>query len=119
MTKDWIPTASGQFAMPLDVFVDLGAKITELTLPHLALSVPTYYIVAPAECSSNLSRYDGIRFGYRHPDASDIGELYTRSRQEGFGAEVKRRIMTGTYAAVRWLLRCILSAGAESSAFDQ
>jgi aspartyl-tRNA(Asn)/glutamyl-tRNA(Gln) amidotransferase subunit A len=86
----------------LDVFVDLGAKITELTLPHLALSVPTYYIVAPAECSSNLSRYDGIRFGYRHPDASDIGELYTRSRQEGFGAEVKRRIMTGTY---------VLSAG--------
>ena len=86
----------------LDVFSDLGAKITEVELPHLALSVPTYYIVAPAECSSNLSRYDGIRFGYRHPDARDIGELYTRTRQEGFGAEVKRRIMTGTY---------VLSAG--------
>lgn len=86
----------------LDVFRDLGAKITELTLPHLALSVPTYYIIAPAECSSNLSRYDGIRFGYRYPDARDIDELYTRTRQEGFGAEVKRRIMTGTY---------VLSAG--------
>ena len=86
----------------LDVFSDLGVKIIELTLPHLALSVPTYYIIAPAECSSNLSRYDGIRFGYRHPDACDIDELYTRTRQEGFGAEVKRRIMTGTY---------VLSAG--------
>lgn len=86
----------------LDVFSDLGVKIVELTLPHLALSVPTYYIIAPAECSSNLSRYDGIRFGYQHPDARDIDELYTRTRQEGFGAEVKRRIMTGTY---------VLSAG--------
>lgn len=86
----------------LDVFSDLGVKIIELTLPHLALSVPTYYIIAPAECSSNLSRYDGIRFGYRYPDACDIDELYTRTRQEGFGAEVKRRIMTGTY---------VLSAG--------
>ncbi len=64
--------------------------------------MPTYYIVAPAEASSNLSRFDGIRFGYRHADAASLDELYTLTRREGFGAEVKRRIMTGTY---------VLSAG--------
>jgi aspartyl-tRNA(Asn)/glutamyl-tRNA(Gln) amidotransferase subunit A len=79
-----------------------GAEIVEVSLPHLGLSVPTYYIVAPAEASSNLSRYDGIRFGYRSSDAATLDELYTRTRAEGFGPEVKRRIMTGTY---------VLSAG--------
>jgi aspartyl-tRNA(Asn)/glutamyl-tRNA(Gln) amidotransferase subunit A len=66
------------------------------------LSVPTYYVVAPAECSSNLSRFDGVRFGHRCVDPKDLMDLYKRSRGEGFGAEVKRRIMTGTY---------VLSAG--------
>ncbi|MDX1604644.1 MAG: amidase, partial [Candidatus Competibacterales bacterium] len=67
-------------------------------LPNLDLSVPTYYVVAPAECSSNLSRFDGVRFGHRAEDPDDLLDLYCRSRGEGFGAEVKRRIMVGTYA---------------------
>ncbi|MDH3275536.1 MAG: Asp-tRNA(Asn)/Glu-tRNA(Gln) amidotransferase subunit GatA [Gammaproteobacteria bacterium] len=79
-----------------------GAILTEVDLPNLELSVPTYYVVAPAECSSNLSRFDGVRFGHRADDAEDLFDLYCRSRGEGFGAEVKRRIMTGTY---------VLSAG--------
>ena len=80
----------------------LGATTREVSLPHLPLSVPTYYVVAPAECSSNLSRFDGVRFGYRCDNPKDLLDLYKRSRGEGFGAEVKRRIMTGTY---------VLSAG--------
>jgi len=84
------------------VFEEQGASVVEVSLPNLGLSVPTYYIVAPAECSSNLSRFDGVRFGYRHPGAEDLETLYKLTRKEGFGAEVKRRIMTGTY---------VLSAG--------
>ena len=79
-----------------------GAKLTEVDMPNLDLSVPTYYVVAPAECSSNLSRFDGVRFGHRAENPEDLLDLYCRSRGEGFGAEVKRRIMTGTY---------VLSAG--------
>jgi aspartyl-tRNA(Asn)/glutamyl-tRNA(Gln) amidotransferase subunit A len=86
----------------LKVYRDLGAQTVEVSLPHLPLSVPTYYVVAPAECSSNLSRFDGVRFGYRCENPKDLLDLYKRSRGEGFGAEVKRRIMTGTY---------VLSAG--------
>ena len=86
----------------LDAYRSLGAELVEVSLPALPLSVPTYYVVAPAECSSNLSRYDGVRFGHRCEDPKDLLDLYTRSRGEGFGAEVKRRIMTGTY---------VLSAG--------
>jgi aspartyl-tRNA(Asn)/glutamyl-tRNA(Gln) amidotransferase subunit A len=86
----------------LKIYRDLGAETVEVSLPHLPLSVPTYYVVAPAECSSNLSRFDGVRFGYRCADPADLLDLYKRSRGEGFGAEVKRRIMTGTY---------VLSAG--------
>jgi aspartyl-tRNA(Asn)/glutamyl-tRNA(Gln) amidotransferase subunit A len=86
----------------LDVLRGLGARVSRVSLPNLSLSVPTYYVVAPAECSSNLSRYDGIRFGYRAENPRDLADLYRRSRGEGFGAEVKRRIMTGTY---------VLSAG--------
>lgn len=81
----------------LDVLVSLGAKLKTISLPNLHLSVPTYYVVAPAECSSNLSRFDGVRFGYRADNPTDLNDLYCRSRSEGFGAEVKRRIMTGTY----------------------
>jgi aspartyl-tRNA(Asn)/glutamyl-tRNA(Gln) amidotransferase subunit A len=80
----------------------LGAGLREVSLPNLPLSVPVYYVVAPAECSSNLARYDGVRFGHRCKDPRDLQDLYRRSRGEGFGAEVKRRIMTGTY---------VLSAG--------
>src|SRR5450755_3696416 len=86
----------------LNIYTGLGAETREVSLPHLPLSVPTYYVVAPAECSSNLSRFDGVRFGYRCEDPKDLMDLYKRSRGEGFGAEVKRRIMTGTY---------VLSAG--------
>jgi len=86
----------------LRLYEKLGAKLIEVSLPNLPLSVPTYYVVAPAECSSNLSRFDATRFGYRCENPIDLMDLYKRSRGEGFGDEVKRRIMTGTY---------VLSAG--------
>jgi len=75
-----------------------GAQIKEISLPNTHLAVPAYYVVAPAECSSNLSRLDGVRYGYRCAHPKDLMDLYQRSRGEGFGAEVKRRIMIGTYA---------------------
>ncbi|MBI2970560.1 MAG: Asp-tRNA(Asn)/Glu-tRNA(Gln) amidotransferase subunit GatA [Gammaproteobacteria bacterium] len=86
----------------LQVLEQAGAVLTEIDLPSTALSIPAYYVVAPAEASSNLSRYDGVRFGYRCEHPADILDLYCRSRGEGFGREVKRRIMIGTY---------VLSAG--------
>ncbi|MDQ3564539.1 MAG: Asp-tRNA(Asn)/Glu-tRNA(Gln) amidotransferase subunit GatA [Pseudomonadota bacterium] len=79
-------------------FERLGAIVSEISLPNTRLSIPAYYVVAPAECSSNLARFDGVRYGYRCDDAADINDLFSRSRGEGFGAEVKRRIMIGTYA---------------------
>jgi len=82
----------------IKAYESLGAIIKEITLPNTDLAVPTYYVVAPAECSSNLSRMDGVRFGHRCEDPKDLTDLYERSRGEGFGTEVKRRIMTGTYA---------------------
>ena len=86
----------------LDQYRALGAELVEVSCPNLPLSVPTYYVVAPAECSSNLSRFDGVRFGHRCENPRDLMDLYKRSRGEGFGSEVKRRIMTGAY---------VLSAG--------
>src|SRR5574340_185265 len=86
----------------LSIYKKLGARVQDISLPNFGLSVPTYYVVAPAEASSNLSRFDGVRFGHRCEQPVDLMDLYTRSRGEGFGAEVKRRIMTGTY---------VLSAG--------
>jgi len=86
----------------LAVLRERGAELIEISLPNSGLSVPAYYVVAPAECSSNLARYDGVRFGHRCDEPRDLTDLYTRSRAEGFGAEVKRRIMIGTY---------VLSAG--------
>ncbi len=80
----------------------LGAKLVEINLPNIDLAIPAYYVVAPAEASSNLSRYDGVRYGYRCQNPKDLTDMYTRSRTEGFGAEVKRRIMIGTH---------VLSAG--------
>jgi aspartyl-tRNA(Asn)/glutamyl-tRNA(Gln) amidotransferase subunit A len=76
----------------------LGAEIKEISLPNMNLSIPVYYVIAPAECSANLSRFDGVRFGYRCQNPADLTDLYVRSRGEGFGAEVKRRILMGTYA---------------------
>jgi len=86
----------------VEVYKDLGAEIKPIKLPNIGLSVPVYYVVAPAECSSNLSRFDGVRFGHRCDNPKDLEDLYKRSRDEGFGAEVKRRIMIGAY---------VLSAG--------
>ena len=82
----------------IDELRTLGADIRDISLPNTGLSIPTYYVVAMAECSSNLSRFDGVRFGYRCKNPVDLEDLYKRSRGEGFGAEVKRRIMIGTYA---------------------
>jgi aspartyl-tRNA(Asn)/glutamyl-tRNA(Gln) amidotransferase subunit A len=75
----------------------LGATVKSISLPNGHLCIPAYYIIAPAECSSNLARYDGIRFGYRCKDPVDLEDMYKRTRSEGFGAEVKRRILIGTY----------------------
>lgn len=80
----------------------LGAEIVEISLPNNHLSIPVYYVIAPAEASSNLSRYDGVRYGYRTKEYDDLMEMYCKTREEGFGEEVKRRIMIGTY---------VLSAG--------
>ncbi len=79
-------------------FESMGASVQEVSLPNSAHAIPTYYIVAPCECSSNLSRLDGVRYGYRCEDPKDLEDLYLRSRSEGFGPEVKRRIMIGAYA---------------------
>lgn len=81
----------------LQQFEALGVSLREISLPNAPLSVPTYYVVAPAEASSNLSRYDGVRFGHRAENVNNLEELYKKSRGEGFGAEVQRRIMIGTY----------------------
>ncbi|MCW9058614.1 MAG: Asp-tRNA(Asn)/Glu-tRNA(Gln) amidotransferase subunit GatA [Gammaproteobacteria bacterium] len=86
-----IETAIGEYRK-------LGAEVVDISLPNSHLAVPAYYVVAPAECSSNLSRFDGVRFGHRCENPHDLQDLYVRSRGEGFGAEVKRRIMIGTYA---------------------
>ena len=82
----------------IDEYRKLGAEIKEVDMPNLNLAIPAYYVIASAECSSNLSRYDGVRFGYRCQNPEDLADLYTRSRGEAFGAEVKRRILMGTYA---------------------
>ena len=82
----------------VDVYKHLGANIVEISLPNVSLSLPIYYIIAPAECSANLSRYDGVRYGYRCKNPKDIDDLFMRTREEGFGSEVKRRILIGTYA---------------------
>ena len=81
----------------LTLLKSLGATVESIELPYIAYSVPTYYVIAPAECSSNLSRYDGVRFGYRCKDPVNLEDLYKRSRTEGFGTEVKRRILIGTH----------------------
>ena len=86
----------------VDVYRDLGAEIVEVELPHAKYAIAVYYIIATAEASSNLARFDGVRYGFRAEDAPELRQMYRRTREEGFGAEVKRRIMLGTY---------VLSAG--------
>lgn len=76
----------------------LGATVKEVSLPHADLAIAAYYVIAPAEASANLSRFDGARYGYRCEDPKDLLDMYTRTRAEGFGTEVKRRILVGTYA---------------------
>ena len=90
------------FEQSKKIFESLGVNFVEVSMPNIQLSVPTYYVIAPAECSSNLSRFDGVKYGYRAEDVGNLEELYIKSRSEGFGDEVKRRILIGTY---------VLSAG--------
>ncbi|WP_041522493.1 Asp-tRNA(Asn)/Glu-tRNA(Gln) amidotransferase subunit GatA [Gilvimarinus agarilyticus] len=82
----------------IKTYESLGAKTRSISLPHTDLAVPAYYVIAPAECSANLSRFDGVRYGHRCDEPKDLADLYKRSRSEGFGDEVKRRILVGTYA---------------------
>lgn len=82
----------------IDDYKAMGCEIVEISLPSLKYSIGIYYILATAECSSNLARFDGVKYGYRTPDAKNLMEMYTKTRAEGFGPEVKRRIMLGTYA---------------------
>ena len=86
----------------IDQYRKLGAETVDISLPNTQLSIPVYYVLAPAEASSNLSRYDGVRYGHRAAEYTDLLDMYSKSRAEGFGAEVKRRILIGTY---------VLSAG--------
>ncbi|HHX44609.1 MAG TPA: Asp-tRNA(Asn)/Glu-tRNA(Gln) amidotransferase subunit GatA [Chloroflexi bacterium] len=92
------PAVEAAVRAAVAVLEGLGAEIVEVSMPHTEYALPAYYLIATAEASANLARYDGLRYGLSHPEAPDIWEAYRRTRQEGFGAEVKRRIMLGTYA---------------------
>jgi aspartyl-tRNA(Asn)/glutamyl-tRNA(Gln) amidotransferase subunit A len=96
------PEVAAAVRRAIDQLAGLGCEIVELSMPHSEYAIATYYIIAPAEASSNLARYDGVRYGFRGRPYADLGEMYQVTRSEGFGAEVKRRIMVGTY---------VLSAG--------
>jgi aspartyl-tRNA(Asn)/glutamyl-tRNA(Gln) amidotransferase subunit A len=96
------PSVAASIETAIGELRKLGAEVRDISLPNTALAVPTYYVVAPAECSSNLARFDGVRYGHRCATPRDLEDLYKRSRAEGFGDEVKRRILVGTY---------VLSAG--------
>ena len=95
---DLNPDVQKRFEDSKALYESLGAEFVEISLPNISASVPTYYSIAPAECSSNLSRFDGIKFGHRTEHPKDLTDLYIKSRSEGFGDEVKRRILIGTYA---------------------
>jgi aspartyl-tRNA(Asn)/glutamyl-tRNA(Gln) amidotransferase subunit A len=97
-SKDLNPAVSNLLQDAIKVLESLGATVKEVDLANNHLSVPSYYVIAPAEASANLSRYDGVRYGYRCEDPVNLEDLYKRSRSEGFGDEVKRRILVGTYA---------------------
>jgi aspartyl-tRNA(Asn)/glutamyl-tRNA(Gln) amidotransferase subunit A len=100
--KEYFPTSldsdvRARCDVAIEVLRGLGAKIVDVSLPHTELAIPVYYIIAPAEASSNLARFDGVRYGPRASDVTDLREMYDATRSRGFGAEVKRRIMIGTY----------------------
>ena len=97
-SSDLDPQMAASIQAAIAEYQKLGAEIMEVSMPTLEMAIPAYYVIASAECSSNLSRYDGVRFGYRCQSPADLTDLYTRSRGEAFGAEVKRRILMGTYA---------------------
>ena len=101
----------------LQELVNAGAEIVPISLPHTAYSIPTYYVIATAEASSNLARFDGVRYGLRSSEAKTLSEMYRRTRDAGFGAEVKRRIMLGTYVLERGILRRVLPEGTDGSQF--
>ena len=92
------PQIAQRIKAALKQYESLGATLHDIKLPHNDQAMAAYYVIAPAECSSNLSRFDGVRYGYRCNNPKDLKDLYQRSRSEGFGPEVKRRIMMGTYA---------------------
>ena len=96
-TKDLAHDVAAPILAAVEALKRLGATPVEVTLPTQHLSVPVYYVIAPAEASSNLARYDGVRYGYRAPQYADLNDMYAKTRAQGFGAEVKRRIMIGTY----------------------
>jgi aspartyl-tRNA(Asn)/glutamyl-tRNA(Gln) amidotransferase subunit A len=92
------PGVRDVFDSVVDAIGSLGGICEEVSLPSVMRGIAAYYLIAPSEASANLARFDGVRYGHRHPGSADLYEMYTRTRSEGFGAEVKRRIMIGTYA---------------------
>lgn len=98
LVKDLSPDMRANFDAALQVYRELGMALVEVSLPQLEYSLPAYYLIATAEASSNLARYDGVRYGHRAQGAKDVASMMSKTRAEGFGAEVKRRIMLGTYA---------------------
>src|SRR5205085_6414708 len=96
-SKDLAEDVATPIRAAIGELVKLGAKTVEVSLPNQHMSVPVYYVLAPAEASSNLSRYDGVRYGFRAEGYADLDDMYRKTRAQGFGAEVKRRILIGTY----------------------
>jgi aspartyl-tRNA(Asn)/glutamyl-tRNA(Gln) amidotransferase subunit A len=92
------PEVEAAVRAAIGTIADLGAEVDEVSLPHTEYSLPAYYLIAPAEASANLARYDGVKYGYSHTEVEDVWDAYRKTRQSGFGSEVKRRIMLGTYA---------------------
>ena len=92
------PEVREQIEKGIEALKQAGCTVKPISLPHTRYAIPTYYLVATAEASANLARFDGVRYGYRSPSSNTLSEMYSHSRDEGFGAEVKRRIMLGTYA---------------------
>jgi aspartyl-tRNA(Asn)/glutamyl-tRNA(Gln) amidotransferase subunit A len=97
-SADLNPEIAATLLAAIEEYKKLGAEVKEISMPMLEYGIPAYYVIASAECSANLSRFDGVRYGYRCENPKDLTDLYTRSRGEAFGAEVKRRILMGTYA---------------------
>jgi aspartyl-tRNA(Asn)/glutamyl-tRNA(Gln) amidotransferase subunit A len=97
-TQGLHPDVSAAVQNAVEVMKSLGAECVEVSLPHMQYAVAAYYVIAPAEASSNLARYDGVKYGYRNKNKNDLIEMYRRTRSEGFGPEVQRRIIIGTYA---------------------